>query len=160
MTTLLSENWIEKVQLDNFASPPSMTTLKFGEKQMIYANVSRLAIQFPKSWEFFKKMKGNEQSYGCIQFGVFDCYDDEITSDFSICVKKEVIDFFNANYNKLFRSRNNQLHQTIKEKFGLDMELSILSDNAIYFNLFSDTDRIIDFGELANLLFQQIGLVD
>lgn len=158
MTTLLSENWIEKVQLDNFASPPPMTTLQFGEKQMIYANVSRLAIKFPKSWKLFKNIKGAE--YGHIQFGVFDCYDDEITSDFSICVKKEVIDFFNANYNKLFRSRNNQLHQTIKEKFGLEMELSILSDNAIYFNLFSNTDRIIDFGELANMIFKQIGLVD
>lgn len=161
MSALLATNWIEKVQLDNFASPPPMTTLKFGEKQMIYANVSRLAIQFPKSWEFFKKMKGNEQSYGCIKFGVFDCYDDEITSDFSICVKKEVIDFFKANYNKLFRSCNNQLHQTIQEKFELKMELSIISDNAIYFDLIGNNqDRIIDFGELANLVFKQIGLVD
>ena len=60
----------------------------------------------------------------------------------------------------MFRSRNNQLHQIIKEKFGLEMELSILSDNAIYFNLFSDTDRTIDFGELANLVFKEVGLID
>ena len=32
-------------------------------------------------------------------------------------------------------------------------------DNTIYFNLFSDTDQTIDFGELANMVFKQIGLV-
>lgn len=159
MSSLLSENWIEKVTLDHFASPPKMTTLKFGEKQMVaasYADISRLAIKFPKSWELFKSIKTGE--HGNIMFGVFDYYDDEITSDFSIRVKKEVIDFFNANCNKLSSSRNKQFYQNIQEKFGLEMELS-LPDNVIYFNLFSDTDCIIDFGELANMVFKQIGLV-
>lgn len=158
MSSLLSENWIEKVTLNHFASPPKMTTLKFGEKQMVaesYANISRLAIKFPKSWELFKSIKGGE--HGNIMFGVLD-YDDEITSDFSIRVKKEVIDFFNANCNKLSSSRNKQFYQTIQEKFGLEMEFCPL-DNTIYFNLFSDTDQTIDFGELANMVFKQIGLV-
>lgn len=40
------------------------------------------------------------------------------------------------------------------------MELSP-RNNTIYFNLFStdDTDQTIDFGELANMIFKQIGLV-
>ena len=159
MPTLLSANWIEKVKLNHFASPPPMTTLKFGEKQMVYANISCLAIKFPNSWELFKNNKGNEQSYGSIIFGVCEYDDYDIISDFSILVKKEVVDFFNANYNKLSRSGNKQFHQPIQEKFGLEMELSP-PDNKIYFNLFSNTDRTIDFGELADMVFRQIGLVD
>mgnify|MGYP000857701108 CR=1 FL=1 len=160
MPTLLPTNWIEKVKLDHFASPAQMTTLKFGEKQMVYFDVSCLAIKFPNSWEFFcKDIEGNEQRYGSIKFGICQYDDCGIISDFSILVKKEVADFFNTNYHKLSRSGNKQFHQTIQEKFGLEIELS-LPDNTIYFNLFSDTDRTIDFGELADMVFKEIGLVN
>lgn len=160
MSHLLSENWIEKVKLDHFASPEKSTTLKFGEKQMVYFGVSRLVIQYSKSWELFKSNKTNGQVYGNIQFGICKYDDYDIISDFSLIVKKEIIDFFNTNYNKLSRSVNKQFHQTIQEKFGFEMELSP-RNNTIYFNLFStdDTDQTIDFGELANMIFKQIGLV-
>ena len=73
--------------------------------------------------------------------------------------KKKWLIFFDTNYHKLSRSGNKQFHQSIQEKFGLEIELSP-PDNTIYFNLFSDTDRTIDFGELADMVFKEIGLVD
>lgn len=154
MSTLLSENWIEKVTLSTFASVPPMTTLKFGEKQMVYANISSIAIQFPKPyWQLSKNITNKE--YGNVLFGVTERYDDDIQSDFSICVKKEIIDFFHTNYKKVNQST---FRQIIQEKFGLEMEVD--SDHTIYFNLIGNNqDRIIDFGELVNMVFKQIGLV-
>ena len=90
-------------------------------------------------------------------FGVLD-YDDEITSDFSIRVKKEVIDFSMQIVTSCLHLVINSSIKPSKKKFGLEMEFCPL-DNTIYFNLFSDTDQTIDFGELANMVFKQIGLV-
>lgn len=158
--TLLSENWIEKVKCSN-NSQPIITTLKFGENQNSYVDVSQIAIQFSKPYQLFKS-KTSGQEYGYISFGIYQFHDleynahFEFVDDFNMMVKKDVIDFFKNNCTKC---KDSDFHQAIQEKFGLNVGIS-MSENMVYFD-FIDNEKnyIIDFAGLANMVFKQIGLV-
>lgn len=79
---MLSENWIENVEISSLAQEPVMTTLKFGNKQIIHADIACIAIQV------FKPHKGKE--YGKILFGVYDYISEqyEFIDDFLYWLKK------------------------------------------------------------------------
>ena len=148
---MLSENWIENVEISSLAQEPVMTTLKFGNKQIIHADIACIAIQV------FKPHKGKE--YGKILFGVYDYISEqyEFIDDFFILVEKDVIDFFTQNYKKIHQDF--EFYQIIQDKFGLDIEVSP-SKNEIFFNFVKiDENYTIDFSELAQLVFKRIGLV-
>lgn len=181
MSVLLSENWIDETQVSSDYLEYTVTTLKFGDKQtirteksMIYNETSTLAIHFA----IFKSFKTSEKykEYGFIGFGYAELnYDGciyEFDNNFELIVKKEAIEFLENNYMKLNHDNDSiiQFKQTIQEKFGLKIE-TYPSDNTIYFHFIDDEDnrnckskgnsnaRTIDFGELAKLVFKQIGLI-
>lgn len=176
MSALLSENWIDEAQISSdYLANTTITTLKFGDKQTIHAEELAmynkkltLAIHFST----FKSFKSSEkyQEYGFIGFGFAELMDYssdyEFNNDFELIVKKEVIDFLKNNYMKLNHDDDSiiQFKQLIQEKFGLKIE-TYESHHAIYFHFVDDESNLsgktitIDFGELAKLVFKQIGLI-
>ena len=47
---MFNENWMNELEFHANPIRIPMTTLKFGDKQMVYFDVSCLAIKFPNSW--------------------------------------------------------------------------------------------------------------
>ena len=176
MSALLSENWIDEAQVSSdYLANTTITTLKFGNKQTIhteepsvYTKKLTLAIHF----SILKSFKNSEKyrEYGFIGFGFAELMDYssdyEFNNDFQLIVKKEVIEFLKNNYMKLNHDDDLiiQFKQLIQEKFGLKIE-TYSSHHAIYFHFVDDENNLsgksitIDFGELANLVFKQIGLI-
>lgn len=103
---MFNENWINKLEFHKNTIPFSMTTLKFGDKEIIVPNVSSLAIKFVTY----------SNGYGLV-FGAYVEDRDFISKIAELSISADEMETIKTN-TKITRKG---FRQAIQNKFNLDM---------------------------------------
>lgn len=141
---MFNENWINKLEFHKNTIPFSMTTLKFGDKEIIVPNVSSLAIKFVTY----------SNGYGLV-FGAYVEDRDFISEIAELSISADEFETIETSVTKL---NNKEFRQFIKDKFNLDMLVrSIDNTFEIQFNLENrHQDNHFDCVEIMQDVFNQI----
>lgn len=103
---MFNENWINKLEFHKNTIPFSMTTLKFGDKEIIVPNVSSLAIKFVTY----------SNGYGLV-FGAYVEDRDFISKIAELSISADEMETIKTS-TKITRKG---FRQAIQNKFNLDM---------------------------------------
>ena len=150
-----SNKWTTLVKPFNEQNPQVfVTTLQFGEHKVELANVEELAIKFNK---YGSEEYGN--FYYSIYFGAYIQSSEMFNKLFYLPISQDMYELACKNLNTL---DNTNLKTLIKDKFNLKLDYgALITYPQIYFKLLDkNQNHHFDFFELAELMFEQLGLFE
>lgn len=141
---MFNQNWMNELEFHKNTIPFSMTTLKFGDKEIIVPNVSSLTIKFITYSNKYKLI-----------FGAYVEDRDFISKIAELPISSDELETIKTNSTKLTRK---DFRQAIQNKFNLDMIVwNINNSIEIQFILKNPhQDNHFDCVEIMQEIFNQI----
>lgn len=141
---MFNENWMNELEFHKNTIPFSITTLKFGNKEIIVPNVSSLAIKL--------------MTYGISYQLVFGTYVEDRNFISKIAELPISSDEFETIKTSVTKLNNKEFRRFIQNKFNLDMLVWTIDNTfEIQFNLENrHQDNHFDCVEIIQDIFNQI----